>query len=137
MEIAIRRYEPRHPEPRGKCQERVHYGGATKCPQCGKDYIQMLLGERKSRRARYTATQLREIFDKTREASDPEETSHCYICWGSISFSRRAKSDVVAADTWQVEHVLPFSGDGVDNITNMLPAHASCNNRKSKSDICV
>ena len=69
----------------------------------------------------YTTERLEQIFDKT--------DGHCHLCHGKISFTQYGKN---SSSSWEVEHSVPKSKGGTDNLKNLFPAHITCN--RSKKD---
>ncbi|MCU0435377.1 MAG: HNH endonuclease [Bacteroidia bacterium] len=69
----------------------------------------------------YTTERLEQIFDKT--------DGHCHLCHGKISFTQYGKN---SSSGWEVEHSVPKSKGGTDNLKNLFPAHITCN--RSKKD---
>lgn len=63
---------------------------------------------------------LQRIFKKT--------DGNCHICHKSLSFSNYGSHDSRGA--WEVEHSVPKSKGGSDNLNNLFAAHISCNRKK-------
>lgn len=66
----------------------------------------------------------------------------CHICSGEIDLLAPRR---VGQDNWQrglhLDHVVPLSRGGADNLRNVRPAHALCNlkknNRRIEEEICA
>lgn len=54
--------------------------------------------------------------------------SDCHLCGGEIRRSHYARLD--SAYGWEVDHDIPVSGGGDDDLANLRPAHPSCNRAK-------
>ncbi len=63
---------------------------------------------------------LQKIYRKT--------DGNCHICHGKLSFSNYSSPGSRGA--WEVEHSVPKSKGGSDNLNNLFAAHISCNREK-------
>lgn len=76
---------------------------------------------------RYDDELLERIFDKT--------SGKCHICWKKISYSNFGSNGKRGA--WEIEHSVPKSLGGTDNLNNLFPAHIYCNRHKSNKSTRV
>ena len=65
---------------------------------------------------------LEQIFERT--------DGRCHICWGTLAFKNYAKFGERGA--WEIEHSMPRSKGGSDRLSNLYPAHISCNREKGQ-----
>jgi hypothetical protein len=65
---------------------------------------------------------LERIFERT--------DGRCHICWGSLAFRNYGKFGERGA--WEIEHSNPRSKGGSDRLSNLYPAHVSCNREKGR-----
>ena len=70
---------------------------------------------------KYDDELLESIFDKT--------SGKCHICWKKLSYSNFGRYGQRGA--WEIEHSVPKSYGGTDNLNNLYPAHIYCNRHKS------
>lgn len=68
----------------------------------------------------FTGDRLSTIFRRT--------DGDCHICGGKLCFSNYGKFDCRGA--WEVEHSNPRCNGGSDRLSNLYPAHISCNRQK-------
>lgn len=63
---------------------------------------------------------LERVFDRT--------DGRCHICYRRVAWKNYAV--LGARGAWEVDHSVPRAFGGTDRITNLLPAHISCNRSK-------
>lgn len=68
----------------------------------------------------YDATTLRAIHDST--------GGDCHLCHKSVAFANYGRRGGRGA--WEVDHSVPRAHGGTDRISNLKPAHISCNRSK-------
>jgi len=72
--------------------------------------------------ALYEGERLERIFERT--------DGRCHICWGTLAFKDYAKFGERGA--WEIEHSNPRCKGGSDRLSNLYPAHISCNREKGR-----
>lgn len=70
---------------------------------------------------KYDEESLRKIFNKT--------SGKCHICHKKLAFKNFGSYGEKGAS--EIEHSVPKSQGGTNNLNNLLPAHISCNRHKS------
>lgn len=69
---------------------------------------------------KWTQDKLKQVFDRT--------SGKCHICHRLVEYS--SYGNVKRGDGWEVEHSIPRSHGGSDNLNNLYPAHVNCNRSK-------
>jgi hypothetical protein len=72
--------------------------------------------------AMYEDERLEKIFERT--------DGRCHICWGALAFKNYGKFGERGA--WEIEHSNPRCKGGSDRLSNLYPAHISCNREKGR-----
>jgi 5-methylcytosine-specific restriction endonuclease McrA len=68
----------------------------------------------------YSPERLRQVYDKT--------GGYCEYCGKKIAFKNYGKSK--ERGSWEVDHSIPLSRGGTDNLNNLFPTCTDCNREK-------
>ncbi len=61
------------------------------------------------------------VYDRT--------NGYCYYCGKRLSFQNHGR--VGARGAWHIDHFIPFSRNGADQLRNLVPACVRCNTMKA------